>query len=268
MTGSDNAVEAALWMLAQLEPQTQRRVRRLLALKLEPPAQTVTESRTLELRAVADLIRNVPSPRRGHPRVRRIDYDTQRPIGAPSSASLVSRYGSWIAVCHHSHRLAEGLPTHAVKRRGQPMPRYTRDHFVFALRECARELNRTPSRAAYRTWRAAVKRRRKKRDYYPSAPWFAQRYAAQGGWVAALEDAGLIEPPANSLRIVVERPEQARSLAELLRAGGLVAARQQRRSVEVRADVHELRAALRALEEPLNALTIWNPRTRSAEPAR
>src|SRR5207253_2914475 len=103
-------VEAALWMVAQLDADTQSRVRRRLALKLDPPPSP-PERRQLELRSVAELLASVaPRPGWSFAYVTRSQYDARRPAESASSAALVERYGSWIDVCRHAYHLVSGRP--------------------------------------------------------------------------------------------------------------------------------------------------------------
>jgi hypothetical protein len=54
--------DLTLWMLAQLEPQTQDAVRRRLALRVDKPP-TALESRRRELGFVSELVRDTTPPR-------------------------------------------------------------------------------------------------------------------------------------------------------------------------------------------------------------
>jgi hypothetical protein len=86
--------EVALWMLAQLSPDTLDKVRRRLALRLDPPISQV-ERRQRELSFATELLRPI-APRAGwsFAYVPRRQYDAQRPADSPSSASLLRRAAS------------------------------------------------------------------------------------------------------------------------------------------------------------------------------
>src|SRR5687768_16982120 len=91
--------EAALWLLAQLPPDVQRKVRRRFALRTSPPeAEWARYER--ELKPLGDLLRGLDSrPGWTFPVIPRADYDASRLLetsstyGAVSSATLVTRYG-------------------------------------------------------------------------------------------------------------------------------------------------------------------------------
>lgn len=142
--------EAALWMLAQLEPGTQDSVRRRLALRLNPPVSPL-DRRLSELSFAAELLGSItPRPGWSFAYTPRKHYDAQRPPDAPSSASLVAKYGSWAEVCLHAYKLvatAGPFRLHLGSRKagGIHKRRYCEQDAVAALQECARELNRSPS---------------------------------------------------------------------------------------------------------------------------
>ena len=95
----------ALWMLAQLDPDTQRKVRRRLALRLAPPVSSAV-GRVRELGFAAQLLRPLePRPGWSFAYVPRRQYDELRPPTSPSSASLVTRYGSWAEACLRTYNL-------------------------------------------------------------------------------------------------------------------------------------------------------------------
>lgn len=101
---SGNQTEAALWLLAQLDPHVQRRLWRRLALKLDPPqrlyAQYVRDLAAVQRVLSADARRDL-----GFEYVERREYDKLRSPDARSSDVLVSRYGSWVRVCFVASRL-------------------------------------------------------------------------------------------------------------------------------------------------------------------
>jgi hypothetical protein len=70
-------------------------------------------------------------------------------------------------------------------------------------------------------------------------------YSDQGGWIAALEDAGLWEAPAMTVRAVVENPDQAEEpRGHALRERCVVVHRSNRRWVEVRGTTASVAAAV------------------------
>jgi hypothetical protein len=265
--------EAALWMLAQLDPASQDSVRRRLALRLDPPISPL-DRRLRELRFVAELLRPLRlRPGWSFAYTPRKDYDARRPPDAPSSASLIARYGSWAEVCLHAYVLVAAATPRGLgltsRKRGKRKRRYCQQDAVAALQECARELNRIPSPNAYWYWRAAAERRYRITRGYPSQAVVTRLYAKRGGWIAALEDAELVEPPAMTVRVMVPSKEQAADLAAVARAAGLVAAHAGNRNwLEVRGTFGQIRHRIvdctRSLE--IAELTLWEPRTMTCEP--
>src|SRR5207244_3413091 len=138
--------------------------------------------------------------------VARRQYDSSRTPDLPSSAALVERYGSWRNVCRHAHHLVTGGPNRLRKHRrhaSSKIPRrYSEQDAIAAVRECAREINRPPSTSAYRAWRVPAEQRRRGNATYPSTSAVLRLYADRGGWLAALEVAGLIQPPAMTVRVI------------------------------------------------------------------
>jgi len=270
----DPETEAALWMLAQLAARTQDKVRRRLAIRVDPPKSPL-EHRERELGFAAKLLRPIP-PRAGRSfaYVPRKEYDAQRPQHSPSSASLVVKYGSWANVCRHAYGLVceqrrprlNPLPRYSMKNRERL--RYTKEEAAAALRDCARELDRAPSKRAYSYWREAAERRRGGRRGYPCANVIGRLYAERGGWTAALEDAALIAPPAMTVRVHVSTKDEAAELVAVARAKGLIAAHASNRTwIEVRGNVARVRRRIidcaRAVALP--NLTIWEPQTMRLE---
>jgi hypothetical protein len=275
VTRKDNfKAEAALWMLAQLAPATQNDVRRRLALRLDPPVSPV-DRRRRELTFVAQLLRSI-APRRGwsFTYVPRSQYDAQRPLDSLSSASLVARYGSWGQVCHHAYALVaersrgelHHLPWEVRGRKA--VPQYTREAVADVLKECARELNRAPSRHAYKYWRAAAQPRRRSTRGYPCANVIGRLYKERGGWVAALEDAGLLAPPAMTVRVTVASKEEAVELVASARAQALIAARPTTGNwFEVRGRIAQVRGEIVDCARTLAIadLVLWEPQMRTLE---
>jgi hypothetical protein len=160
------------WAYAQLNDQQARELRNRILCDLIPHYETPAERRAAELGAVAAFLRDAePELGLGYPIPLRIDYDRSRPAAAPSSRTLVRRYGSWHAVCAAAFRVAPD-GTYDRTNRGwlgnQPWPpwnldihgrpRYTRDEVIDAVRQCGAALGRVPNHTTYRYW-AAVKRR-------------------------------------------------------------------------------------------------------------
>jgi hypothetical protein len=262
--------DVALWMLAQLRAETQNEVRRRLALRVNPPAAPV-DDRLNELELVAELLRGAATrPGWSFPYLPRKRYDAVRSNEFPSSASLVASYGSWVSVCQNAHRMLAsdtrrvGLHRSQHRRARQGMAtRYTREDATTALQECARALGRAPSSNAYNHWRATIRQRRRMSRSYPCAKTISVLYSDQGGWIAALEDAGLCEPPAMTVRAVVENPGQAEDLAlALLAKGCVVAHRSNRRSVEVRGTIASVARVLANAGLATAPVKLWEPRSR------
>jgi hypothetical protein len=272
VTRKDNSdVEAALWMLAQLAPDTQNKVRRRLALRLDPPLSPI-DRRQRELRFAAELLRPI-APRRGwsFPYTPRRDYDERRPPDAPSSASLTATYGSWSKVCLQAYSLLEegSLRPHLVTRQpGRKPSAYNKDHAAAALQECAGEISRAPSRRAYTGWRAAVEKCRPRMRRHPCASLIARLYAHQGGWLAALEDAGLVAPPPMTVRVVVGSEEEVVELLAAVRARDLIAAHAgNNKWFEVRGTFALVRRNIVECARSLavTKVTLWEPATTTLE---
>src|SRR5690349_6162916 len=79
------AADAALWLLAQLPPESRQKVRRRFALKLTPVELPSARYRR-DLLLVAELLRDVPpSPGWTFPIVSRQAYDAARALGVPTA---------------------------------------------------------------------------------------------------------------------------------------------------------------------------------------
>jgi hypothetical protein len=144
--------------------------------------------------------------------------------------------------------------------------RYGGQDAAAALQECARELNRIPSRNAYLFWRAAAERRRRNKRGYPSASTIDQFYAERGGWLAALEDAGLVAPRTTTVRVFVRSKDEAAELAAVARAAGLIATHAgNRKWLEMRGTLAEVKREMIDRTPTLAAatVTLWEPRTRT-----
>jgi hypothetical protein len=203
-----------------------------------------------------------------------VRYDALRSETDPSSASLVAKYGSWVRVCLYAHCLnlerdGASMPRAPwiTNRPGGSKARYTREDVVSALQRCARELRRPPSKNAYHWWRAAT-HRRNRRAYYPGLMTIWRLYQERGGWVAGLEEAGLVEPPRMTVRVVVPTHDLAADLVARARDAGLNAAHVRRHSwIEVRGTITavktEILGCAGALE--IENLTLWEPSTKTLE---
>jgi hypothetical protein len=267
MKGNAEA-EAALWLLAQLPTHAQNKVRRRLALRLNPPTGPY-EGYAKDLRFVADQLGGVQL-RAGwsYPYLPRNEYDRKRRVGSASSAGLVARYGSWVAVCRYAFRLCDASETQRrvvapPRRLGERRPPYTAGDAAAALRECAEELDRVPSRRAYNYWRSAAERRRKQ-TRYPCASSIAQLYKSAGGWIAALEDAQLVTRPQRTVRVIVPNHDEALKLFECVRKSGLTAARTHTNYwFEVRGTTSEVKPVIIqcARDANLRHVTFWEPAT-------
>lgn len=271
----DELAEAALWLLAQLEPDVQRRVRRRFALKLKPPESPSARYRR-ELLVVGRLLRNLdPGAGLTAPILPRAVYDewrsqrTPATIGSSSSASLVARYGSWSVVCYRAYNLLAqvggGNPwTPSTKGR---LPKYTPADMAAALSWCAEELGRAPSWNDYRYW-SAIARRRTRAARFPHPRLVTLFYRELGGWCAALEAAGVIEPPAVTVRVWLSLRSENRDLVTALRRSGFVAAPPgQRSSTEVYAAMNRVLEAVKrwACRAASDRIVLWEPSTRSLE---
>jgi hypothetical protein len=267
------AVDAALALLALLEPETQDRVRRRLAIRLMPPASPISQ-REQELGIVANLLESVtPRPGWSFPYVARKEYDAERGEGWLASASLVSKYGSWVEVCRRAHELETRKAGAIPRLRPSPSRRtsvagcYTERDAITALQTCAQEIQRAPSKAAYDHWRAAALRRRKGPVRYPSTVTVFRLYKQRGGWLAALEDAGLVRPP-TTVRIIAATKQQAAVLGARLRAEGLIVNHTGRATwLEATTPVAQLRRLVADCAEGLclDAVFLWEPRVRRLE---
>lgn len=99
-----------------------------------------------------------------HP-VSRRRYDAERDPATPSSRTLVHRYGSWANVCRHANHPAIGTSNRLPKQRRRSSSKkphkYSRIEAVQALRECANELQRPPSRNTRHPRRSRTRNRRR-----------------------------------------------------------------------------------------------------------
>jgi hypothetical protein len=251
-------------MFAQLNPPSQRNVWRRLSLRFDTPCSPATQRRQ-ELHKLAELLATTQAPPGWSFRhINRKEYDKARTTEAPSSVTLVNRYGTWVNACRHADRLVADRANTLVKHRRAALstaPRkYTRPAIVAALRECAAELHRVPSSHAYQAWRIPAERRRPG-AFYPTATVIFRHYADRGGWIAALEDADLVTPPHNTVRIVTQSAQDAGQLAETLRDDGHIAAHAgSHRWVEMLGSSQAAKLALiRISPWSGTAYAIWDP---------
>jgi hypothetical protein len=260
-------------MLAQLDPDTQDKVRRRLALRLEPPVSPAAKRRD-ELVLVAQLLRSVsPPPGWTFPYAARSQYDSRRTPDSPSSAALVERYGSWRNVCRQAHQLLAGEPNRLHRDRRHPSSiaarRYAEQDAIAAIQECARDINRTPSTVAYKAWRAVAEHRRRGNTTYPSISAIVRLYANRGGWIAALEGSGLLAPPNETVRIIARTRADAVELGVALRACGHLAIHARNQNwIEFQGTLAEARAALSGTPMFVKAEVLWDPRTLTATTPR
>jgi hypothetical protein len=266
MKGNNAEVEAALWLLAQLPTHEQNKVRRRLSLRLNPPTGLHEDYRR-DLCFVAEQLQGLPL-RAGwsFPYLPRKEYDRTRSVGSASSAALVARYGSWVAVCRSAYRFCDASDTQRRvvtprRRGGERRPPYTNEDAVAALRECAMLLNRVPSRRAYNYWRTAAERRRPQMRY-PCASSITDLYKQAGGWIAALEDAQLVTRPRRTVRVIVPNHDEALKLFKRVCESGLTAARTHTNYwFEVRGTTSEVKPVIIqcARDANLKNLTFWEP---------
>jgi hypothetical protein len=159
--------------------------------------------------------------------------------------------------------LADRWPARSRRRPPGYTHTYTIEDVVAALGECARELRRTPSSTAYRGWRTAANRRRRGHKGYPSIQAILDRYRNRGGWIAALEEAGLFRPPPHTIRISTPSKSDAARLASALRARGHVVAHGGRCSwIEFYGDVGDARLAVARSSGAVDGITLFDPTTR------
>jgi hypothetical protein len=156
-------------MLDYLDENSLRRLYKVLSVTLLP-AQTPREKHLDELGALHEMLRAAGVLGSGQPRIPRSDYDAQWLEGAPKSARLVERYGSWFKAC----RAAAGLevrggtkgaprPWSAPQRtqgRGKP---FTREEVVEAVLRCAAAVGRVPSSNVYYQWSARQRQSARRR---------------------------------------------------------------------------------------------------------
>jgi hypothetical protein len=256
-------------MLAQLPVDTQAQVQRRLTIR-HTPRLTARDEQQRELGLVAQLMLSVP-PKDGwtFPYVPRLHYDAQRGRGDPSSAALVSRYGSWVEVCRRAHRFVpakDGKAQPLISRRPWytrlPRATYTRHDMQLALRECAGELRRVPSRRAYHRWRLAAQNRRRSFPGYPGVPVVVRFYRQYGGWLAALEDARLRTPPPGTVRVITPSREDAIAVTDFLRGSGFIAAHSPGTScLEVLCAFDDVRASVLGWPLRPQEVSLWAPET-------
>jgi len=139
-----------------LEAELAHALRRTMTPKLKSPA----ERRLNDLRLLKTLISDGDHPQR-------TAYDEQRHAddSAPTSHTLLARYGSWWEACSiaasmdEDGKLPSGRTFSGGARRGHTRAkRYTPDELVGAVRLCAFSLGRRPSSTDYRRWREAAQR--------------------------------------------------------------------------------------------------------------
>jgi hypothetical protein len=175
---------------------------RATGLMLDPP-KSAAARRLADLGFLASLLNRIPRrPVIGFAILSRKRYDELRSTGAPSSAALVRRYGSWNAACYAAYGLqpdgrwlGPGRPWPSTRGRPGVKSCYTREEVLAALRQCQLELGRRPSEQIFTRWTHEKRRdaqARGARVRLPS-PSVVYRYypRARGGWPRALRDAGI-----------------------------------------------------------------------------
>jgi hypothetical protein len=217
VTRRDSDADVALWLIAQFTRRSQVGIRRRLSRHVAP-ARSEVDARKEELGELATMLRRESAkPGWSFRYVHRSVYEAERPARAPSSAALVSRYGSWANTCRHADSVAGGTSNKRAKhRRNSPsnaVNKYSEADIILAVRECANELQRAPSSHAYHAWRLAAERRRRS-IVYPSTHAIRRQYRSRGGWIAALEAAGLREPPTHCVRVLTPSRRDAARAAE------------------------------------------------------
>jgi hypothetical protein len=272
-SGTD--IESALWMLAQLPSDAQDRVRRSLAMRREP-ALAPHDDQTREFGLVAELLRSkAPRPGWSFAYVARKQYDAHRTTRQSSSASLVARYGSWTEVCRRAYALlareqdanARLIPRRLGRQPAARMP-YSASEATVALRECAHELGRPPSRNAYSHWRAAAQKRRQPMRTYPSASIITHLYSQRGGWRGALEQAELLSSPKTTVRVTTAARGDAVVLVDVLRSAGHVAAYVNGTNwIEVLGTLANVKSLLQVLASDIGStrLALWEPCTETLD---
>jgi len=179
--GVEQHVPAALLvMLDHLVPAGQVELEGALAAHLTPPVD-VTARRVAELIALTralegSLAVHIPNHPVAPVQVAQKDYDMLRPAEAPTSGTLVKRYGHWESACRAAWGLLpDGRKTQpgrawSARLRGRSMPDgYTPKEVQRAIRACATALCRRPSSNAYKVW--VERRRRRAHDTGDTTPW-------------------------------------------------------------------------------------------------
>lgn len=101
---------------------------------------------------------------------------------------------------------------------------------------------------------------------YPSEHAISRMFAERGGWIAALEEAGLLEPPSMTVRVIAADKKQAVALVATFRANGLLAAHAGNRNwVEVQAEISEVKRATRLSHNKAVVIAVWDPARKKLE---
>ena len=153
--------------LVELERAIAYRLRR----ELTPAQRRVAELGTLAKLLGSPLAREIPYHAVATIQIDRKVYDDHRPPEAPSSETLVNRYGGakkggwWWALRAAQGLLDDGRSRGPGKpwvdgRRGRPAPPPTTPaHAIHSIRACALALGRRPSSSVYDEWVTARMRR-------------------------------------------------------------------------------------------------------------
>lgn len=205
-------------MLHALGPLGRAEIERALLLDAAS-ASSAAQQRVAELGAVAEMLHElrppVAVPRRRDqqadafgvrgarlppPGLAREDYDTRRPLTAPTSELLVHRYGSWAKVRRAAYGL---LPDGRYVGPGRPWAQviaperiiYTCEDCASAIRRCALDLGRLPSSGFYYRWQRATKARLRPHQYKQHRIPGLKRILDlhDGGWSDALAAARVSE---------------------------------------------------------------------------
>lgn len=149
-----------LAMLDQVDADSLQRLYKVLAVTLKPPPKP-RQKHEDELGALHAMLMAAGVVESGQPRIPRRRYDAERPGGAPKSARLVERYGSWFKACRAAAGLnvpagTEGAPRpwSAPQRTQGRGPRFTREEVIEAVVQCAAAAGRVPSSNVYYAWSA------------------------------------------------------------------------------------------------------------------
>lgn len=209
----DAAAEFVWTLIEQADsPLLVAEVAEALRYRLAPPEKTPKERRLADFGLLRVLINAAEGASPG-----RDEYDGKRTGDAPSSRTLVDRYGTWWEACAIAARMeADGrLPPGRTFSGGrfargrEGVEPYTVEEVVSAVRLCAFSLGRPPTSSDYYDWserERAIERERKIAKRCPSKFVLARLFPGTPRWprvlaAAAITDAELQHARAALLRL-------------------------------------------------------------------